>query len=302
MGQPTFVLNDPLTGEAFIQVRYRPHQAAADVVALAPSLSEHTRAAEAWSRLLDGACIEAAGQGIRRVFANLSALGEEVDVFQQAGFTAYAGEDIYRRLPGHGSPSGAAPAPAMSLRPQQAEDWPALQRLCVAIVPQRVRQAEGGIGLPNSWEKHCWRYVLPAGEGGDLHGALTVCAGGQVHWLRVLLHPDACNLASNVVGWGLATLAQQPAKAVYCTVRQYENGVREALEQAGFEPFTSRTSMVKYTLAGIKGHVQDVVPALKGSAEPIPPAYRINGELDLTSYDGQLAVDISNDNAVASKL
>jgi hypothetical protein len=118
----------------------------------------------------------------------------------------------------------------------------------------------------------------------------------------VLLHPDACNLASNVVGWGLATLAQQPAKAVYCTVRQYENGVREALEQAGFEPFTSRTSMVKYTLAGIKGHVQDVVPALKGSAEPIPPAYRINGELDLTSYDGQLAVDISNDNAVASKL
>ena len=31
MGRPTYVLYDPHDGEAFVQVHYRPHQAAADV-------------------------------------------------------------------------------------------------------------------------------------------------------------------------------------------------------------------------------------------------------------------------------
>ena len=59
MGQPTYVLRDAHDGEAFVQVRYRPHQAAADVAFLAPSLAKNRRSANAWSRLLDGACVEA---------------------------------------------------------------------------------------------------------------------------------------------------------------------------------------------------------------------------------------------------
>ncbi len=288
MGQPTYVLYDPHDGEAFIQVCYRPHQAAADVVYLAPSLSRDRRAANAWSRLLDGACIEAAGRGIQRVFANLPESGTEVDVFHQAGFTLYAGEEIYRLA--HSRPldqSEEVPA----LRRHRPGDWPLIQRLCVAITPQRVRQAEGGIILAtgSSRGKNHQRYVLP-GEGGDeLMAALSISVGGLAHWLRVLVHPDARGVAEALIHWGLATLADQPARPVYCNVRQYESGVRAALEAAGFEPYATRALTVKHTVAWIKAPAQEMVPTLKGSTEPLPPAYRINGEPEFQTPKGRLA-------------
>ncbi len=292
MGQPTYVLHDPHDGEAFVQVRYRPHQAIADVTCLAPALGDSRRAAPAWSYLLDGAGIEAAAQGIQRIFANLPASGAEVDVFQQAGFTLYAEEEIYHRAPGQPDPvQGTHPV----LRPQRVEDLPALQKLCVAITPQRVRQAEGGIGLTTTSERNCRRFVLYSPEGDDLLAALTLCTGGRVHWLRLLVHPDSRHVAADLVGWGLDTLADQPGKAIYCNVRQYENGTSEALEAAGFRLHGTRSLMVRHTVAWIKTPASEAIPAMKARAEAVPPAYRINGEPDLSSPDGRLAAETRSD-------
>jgi hypothetical protein len=294
MGQPTYVWYESQDGEAFIQVRYRPHQAAADVAYLAPSLAEDRRMTSAWSRLLDGACIEAAGQGIQRVFANLPESDAEVDVFNQTGFMPYAREDIYRLVqPQAGRRAGESLSPRLS----RAQDWPALQKLCVAITPQRVRQAEGGIAVAIGRERNCRRYVLPGGDSDDLVASLSVCTGTLAHWLRVLIHPDArhvpgnetTDLAENLICWGLATVNARGTKPVYCNVRQYETGVQQGLEAVGFELYATRTLMVKHTLAWTKTPAQELVPALKSSAELVPPAYHINGEAELQASDGRLA-------------
>ena len=288
MGQPTYVLHDPHDGEAFIQVRYRPHQAAADVTCLAPALEDKPSAASAWSHLLDGAGIEAAGQGIQRVFASLPASGAEVEVFQQAGFTLYAEEDIFRREPGSIAPiKDALPG----LRPQRVEDLPALQKLCVAIMPQRVRQTEGGIGLTASSERHCRRYVLATPKGDELTAALSICTGGKVQWLRLLVHPDRRDLAAGLITWGLSSLSDQPVKPIYCNVRQYENGLREALAAAGFQPHGTRALMVRHTVAWIKTPAPDAIATLTSRAEAVPPAYRINGGPELSSPDSRLAAE-----------
>jgi hypothetical protein len=286
MGQPTFVLSDLHDGEGFIQIRYRPHQAAADVVFLSPLLGDGQRAVRIWAQLLDGACIEAAGRGIQRVFANLPESGEEVDVFQQTGFTLYAGEDVYRleqtdtvRLEGE----------LLSPRPQRPEDWPAIQKLCVAVTPQRVRQAEGGIAVTTDRERNCQRYVLPGSDGEDLMAALSICGSGGPYWLRVLVHPDARDVVEGLIRWVLTELARLSAKPVYCNVRQYESGVRMALGAAGFEPYATRALMVKHTMALGKAQAQELAPALKSSAEALPPAYRINGEPELQAPNGRLA-------------
>jgi hypothetical protein len=292
MGQPTYVHTDPHDGDAFIQMRYRPHQAAADIAFLAPTLEENGRAVRSWSRLLDGACIEAAGKGIQRVFANLPASGAEVDTFHQSGFTLYASEDIYCK-PAHKQAETTKPLP--HLRPQQAEDLPAIQRLCVAITPQRVRQAEGGVSLTPGWEQDCDRYVVPGDGNNDLVAALALCTGAQVHWLRLTLHPDARHLAEPLVGWGLAELHSRSPRTVFCNIRQYESGVHQALEAIEFEPFASRSLMVKHTVAWIKAPVQEAVAAIKSSAEPVPPAYRLNGEPELAGPDSRLAAETSND-------
>jgi len=286
MGQPTYVLYDPHEGEAFVQVRYRPHQAAADVTYLAPTLGGDGRAAKAWTQLLDGACVESAGRGIQRVFANLAEASAESDIFHQAGFTPYAREDVYclDTLPAEASRGGK-----LALRPQQPEDWPAIQKLCVSVTPQRVRQLEGGIALSMGLEKNCQRFVLTGESGEDLAAVVSYCIGGQGHWLRLLVHPDADHLAGDLVRWSVGRLAGYPPRPVYCTVRQYEGGMRAALAAVGFELCDTRVLMVKHTVAWVKTPIQELVPALKGSAEPVPPAYRINGEAELQPSNGRLA-------------
>jgi hypothetical protein len=289
MGQPTQVLYDPHDGEAFMQVSYRAHQAAADVVYVAPALEEGRRTPNAWFRLLDGACVEAATRGIQRVFANLPESGAEVDVFHQAGFSLYASEDVYVLA---GATLAQRGAEGIGLRPQRPEDWPALQRLCVAVTPQRVRQAEGGIAAAIDRGGNYQRYVHPAKDGDDYLAALTLSVGTLAHWLRVLVHPDAqAAIIDGMVQSGLAILDTYPPKAVYCNVRKYEGGVRGALEGAGFNLYDTRALMVKHTVAWIKAPVQDLVPALKGSAEPVPPVYHVSSEPDFQLSNGRLAAE-----------
>jgi hypothetical protein len=231
---------------------------------------------------LDGAGIEAAGRGIQRMFANLPPPGSVADLFQQSGFTFYAHEDIYRLAPAADAGQGhdADDPPDLSgLRPQRAEDWPALQKLFVAITPQRIRQAEGGIGVSLGAE-NCLRYILPSNNGEEARATVSLCPRRTAHWLRLVIHPDAQNVATDLVRWAVRALASQPGRPVYCNVRQYEGGVRAALEGAGFDLYVTRTLAVKHTLAWSKTPVPELLPGLKSSPEALPPAYHINGESD----------------------
>lgn len=288
MGQPTFVMYDAHDGEAFVQIRYRPRQTAADVAYLAPTVDDRGRASGAWSSLLDSACVEAAGQGIQRVFANLPESGTEIDVFQQAGFALYAGEDIYRL---DVSRRAQRPESGLPVRGRLPEDWPSLQRLCVAITPQRVRQAEGGITVAPEMGGKCRWYVLPGLNGDDLAAAVSICAGGPAHWLRVLVHPDARDSAGPLVEWGISSLTDQAHKHVYCSVRRYESGLQEPLLRLGFEPWEGRALVVRHTVAWAKSPTQELVPVLSKGVEPVPPAFRINGEPELGAPNGRLAAE-----------
>jgi hypothetical protein len=294
MGQPTYVLYDPHDGEAFVQLRYRPHQAAADVTYLAPSLSEGRIVVDSWSRLLDGAGIEAASQGIQRMFGSVPDSDSWIDTFHQVGFTPYAREDIYYLSQVQSDHQATIP---LALRGQRAEDWPAIQKLCVAITPQRVRQSEGGIYTAIGREKNCRRYVLASQDSEDLLASLCICVGSLGHWLRLLIHPDAqqgadsgtADLAEALIRWALGKLERHPVKKVYCNVRHYESGVRNALESIGFTPYMTRSLMVKHTVAWVKSPLQELAPALKGGVEAVPPAYHINGDPEYQASNGRLA-------------
>jgi hypothetical protein len=133
--------------------------------------------------------------------------------------------------------------------------------------------------------------------GDDLVAVLTICSGKLAHGLRLLVHPEAKRMvdedsadpAEAVLHWGLARLGNQPPKPVYCHVRQYESGIRNGLDIVGFEPYATRSLMVKHTVAWIKTPIQELVPNLKSSAEPVPPTYRINGEPELKRSEGKVA-------------
>jgi hypothetical protein len=107
-----------------------------------------------------------------------------------------------------------------------------------------------------------------------------MCTGKHGHWMRLLIHPNERDLAGGLVHWMLSMIGEQVGIPVYCSVRQYEGGVRTELEAAGFEPFASRVLLVKHTLAWSKTAAFELAPALQGGAEVAPPAYQINGESD----------------------
>jgi hypothetical protein len=285
MGRPTYVLTDLYDGDGFVQVRFRPHQAAADVSFLAPALEAGRDASNLWFRLLDGASVELAGRGIQRVFANLSESGAEADLFYQSGFTLYAGEEVFRLAQ---RPELGDREEIPELRLQRPADWPSIQRLFVAVTPQRVRQSEGGIRIAAGMERNCQHYVLPGENRGDLAAVLSIYTGGQACFLRLVVHPEARDVADGLVRGGLAIMDRCPAKPVFCGVRQYEGGVRAALLAAGFEHYASRALMVKHTLAWSKTPVPELGPALKATAEIVPPAYHLNGEPEFQVSEGRL--------------
>lgn len=275
MGQPAFVLYDPHDGEAFLQVEYRPMQAAADISYMAPALTENQRAANAWAALLEGTSVEMAERGIQRLFASLPEGGAEVDPFFQAGFAPYAGEQLFRLDRPASLPAGDLEG---LIRAQRLEDLPALQRLSAAVIPQRVRQAEGGIWLAPDKGSNYRRYVVPGEQCDEMAGMLTIASGGSGHWMRVLVHPGVRHLAKSLITWGLAHVAAQPARPVIVSVRTYEGGIAPALEEIGFELQGERVLLVKHTAAWVKSAVQELVPALTGGARPVPPTYRMTGE------------------------
>jgi hypothetical protein len=292
MGQPAYVLSDPHDGEAFIQVEYRPHQAAADVRYLAPALASAAHVASAWSAMLEGLSLEMAQRGIEHLFAALPDSGSEVEAFYQAGFAPYAGEEILWLLQPPARPSRALSG---MIRPLRLNDLPALQKLCAAVIPPRVRQAEGGISPVADMGGNCQRYVLPGEHGDELAGMLTLFSGGSGHWMRVVVHPEARHLAGELIDFGLSTLAAQPPRPVLVNVRKYEGGVRAQLEAVGFELKAERVLLVKQTVAWIRSPVPDLAPALTGGARPVPPTYQIASESEGLPSNGWRRKSVDHD-------
>jgi len=259
--------------QGLAQVRQRRGRPEADVVYLAPSFSTTDEAPTIWYRLLTHLCAKAGERGIQRLFAHLAEDGEEIETFQQVGFSPYTREDIFhlKSIPG-----AHRRLDRVGMRPQQAVDAWALQRLYASVAPRLVQQAES-LG-ERGWERSSVDWPLRArSEGyvlednGEIVSYLLFSDGRIGHWMRILLHPQAYDRADEVIQHGLAFLSHYPPCPVYCSVREYEGGLRTPLQDWGFEPFGSQAILVKHTTVRIKEPARKLVPALDKRAEAATP-------------------------------
>ena len=256
----------------FVQIRMRRPGSEADVIYLTPSLSVAQEATAIWGHLLENLCFEAGKQGVQRIFARPPEDGPEVEVFQQAGFSIYAREDIFRleRVPNE------LPQPEdRTMRPQQAVDSWRLQELYATVAPRLVQQTES---LASKWETTPGSWLSPAKrEGyvledkGKILGYVQIREGQVGHWLEMLLHPEAYDLAEELVTQALALLARFPLLPIYCCLRRYQGGLTAVLEAKGFQLFASRCVMVKHTTVRIKEPALKLVPALEKGAGAATP-------------------------------
>lgn len=277
--------------QGLAQMQQRRGRPEADVIYLAPSLRQPFDEAQdtafstaegapaVWYRLLNHLCTRAGELGIQRLFACLAEDGQEIETFQQVGFSQYTREDIFRL---NGLSESHQRLDGVNMRPQQAVDAWALQRLYANVAPRLVRQAES-LG-ERGWERSSVDWPLRARSEGyileDNEEILSylLFSGGRIgHWMRILLHPQAYDRADEVIQHGLAFLSHYPPCPIYCSVREYEGGLRAPLQDWGFEPFGSQAILVKHTTVRIKEPARKLVPALDKRAEVATPTLsRIN--------------------------
>jgi len=266
--------------EGFVQMRERRACPEADVLFIAPALDGDADA-EVWHHLLVHLCRQAGGRGIERLFARLPQEGEEARLFNRVGFNTYTREDIFR-LDG-GRLTRVDPSPDADIRTWRPEDGIALHQLYAAVAPRQVQQAEnvtarGHLCPPEIWPISHDRQGYVLVRGGGVFGCLTVRPGRMGHWLFVLLHPQAYDHADDLLAHGLAALRDVPSLPIYCSVREYQGGLRAVLEDVGFSPFASRSLMVKHTTVRVTDPVRKLVAALDKRAEATTPTVSpVNG-------------------------
>ncbi len=237
---------DATDKRGFIQVLTCPERQEWQVIHLAPCPEgEDPTSGEGWAGPLNDLCGLAGAHGILRVRAGVVEGSASEAAFRQAGFAAYAHEDVYRLCePGRRTESGGG------LRGLAAVDaWPLLQ-LIGQVVPPAVQHAEGlAISSPDVpvlarlGANHEQGYVLE--RGADLGAYVGLSRGAQGVWARILLHPDARGQAADVVGQAIA--AAVPVRTLYWAVRDYQAGLRGLLEGLGFESIGVQVWLVKHT-------------------------------------------------------
>jgi hypothetical protein len=265
----------------FAQIEQRRERPEANVIYLAPSLSETNNAQTTLYHLLRYLCIQASERGTQRLFASIAEGSQEIEVFRQVGFSVYTREDIFRLETSAVKDSKRGPdAPdhvsGVVVRRRHSRDNWALQRLYAAITPRLVQQAEGltprewGPG-PNHWFDWTRKeeYVLENSQG-ESRGYLQISEGSIGHWLKLALHPHLYRAGKELLDYGLSLLLTYPPLPIHCSVREYEGGMSALLEAQGFKAFERRAIMVKHTSVRVREPDLKLAPILEKRAEVTP--------------------------------
>ena len=272
IGADTIILYPPARrGRAlgFVQIRSRARRPEADITFICPGLDFHEDAVSIWYRLLAECTQHVGNQGGLRLFCQVTGGDGAEEVFRQAGFSAYAHEDIYRLAE---RPPELVKSPLLR-RQRSRDDWNVL-RLYTQTTPRPVQIAEG-MSSPEGhtskmrdwWDQaHGSGYVLPLGN--DIAGAVRIQRGKSAYWLRMWLNPQTHEYGPMLVNGALSLLWAAPRRPMYTSVREYQSGLRAPLEDMGFRFWRTTSLLVKHTTARVKEPLMKLVPALEKRAEP----------------------------------
>lgn len=215
------------------------------LLALGSFMRDEADAVLAWERLIERACLRAAGAGKMRVLARPEEGSEGAGALRRLGFTAVTGEEVYAR------PLDATRRPRQpGFEPLQRDDVWDVWKLYSRTEPLPVQRAEGL--SPASWWRGRRARRRPRGEfilraGGDVvvHQELLFGPGGAA----VALHyePEHRDAVEPALEHALAISAERGARVVYCTAREHQADMRGPLEALGFGLVRVQTRLVLYT-------------------------------------------------------
>lgn len=232
---------------------------------------EHPMAAEVRYQLLQAAVAEGAQRHVARFHAACSAAAENLELFSQAGFLAYAEEEILYRAPergANGAPSGRAGIDdAYHLVAAQPSNAWHLFQLWSEVTPAAVARTDGYTAA--DWETADREAVVPRssltpllrfaevrswllpGERGAAAFAQHGLSRRGPHYLRLLT--GRATDPGLLLGAALqAAGAAARGAGILTPVRTYEAPTKSAAVEAGFEPVGRVTVLVRDVRAAVR--------------------------------------------------
>jgi hypothetical protein len=223
--------------------------------------------------LLEASC-QAAGQyGTMRMFARLPEGAALLDTLSSLSFRPYADETVWAKLSLNDQPAVNSNFPPRPLR--RRDSW-AVYQLYLTLTPERVQHSEGYSSRRwqanksrIAWGGNIRRFVWDDGRG--VRAYLQMISGPRGHEMKVMSLAASSNdheLTGAVVDYALGLLHGRGERApLYCTVRDYQSGLSEALEGRGFRPMLRQKALVKHLAA----FVRQAAPALRPTwSNPLP--------------------------------
>jgi hypothetical protein len=278
MGAETYVLyanGRKQRALGVVQARLRKNRPEADITFIAPALDADPDAVTIWYRLLAEATRGLGDLGTQRIYAQVPSGNGAENVFHQAGFSTFTREDIFRLTPER--VAGITMPPTVTLRRMRKRDAWNVLRLYSALTPRNVQHAEamlttdGARGSLNDWWENTNGTSYLFERDGALKGIVRVARGRLASWVRLHLAPDAPSYADQMVAEMIALVSKTRRRPIYVGVRDYEGGIRPALEACGFDWQMQRSHMVKHTTVRVREAVPWLAPVLE---TPKIPAIR----------------------------
>jgi len=255
----TYVMLETRNGQTlkgFIQIKKDWERDGTQVVFLSPAPAYEDNAYLIWPGLLEYASLRLADLGVKRIFANVP-VGQE-EPFRRAGFTVYAREDLYllEELPPD------LPEPK-GWRPVESKDKWSVQRLYRLITPPPVQQMENRTTFADKSESVFSRFTARSKEWviqgqGEIKAYCRFSKSGKFTSLRFTVHPESISEADGLIGSALALANLRWPPPYAAKVRNYEGGIRGALERWGFRLHQSYSLMVRHTLALNEQRIENV--------------------------------------------
>lgn len=266
-GSATYIL--PGRGvRGFIQLQKHSERPEAELLFIAPALSERPEVIEAWHALLKHSAQATRQYGVQRLYAALPEGQEMLEILLTSGFRYYTREEIWR-LESSRQMQNSASLEEMTLRPcRKADDW-ALQCLYAANTPQPVQKAEGRVAgeetsqLPQSDGEQV--FVLE--QKAEVVGAVRLCTANSATWLSLQGRTQDTETMAILLNHALHVLAGEVDLPVYAAVREYQSGLHSVLGDSQFKRYATWNRLVKHNVAWERVAVKKAVSALEVSTE-----------------------------------
>lgn len=225
--------------QAVGQFRYKPEDALAHIVYVAPELDIYTRDDTVWLNVLDMMAREAGRVGAQALVGEIEEQDPLFETMRAAGYAVYARQEVWRR-DALNYPSYHRP---LKLTRATEEDSGRLSGLFMSTVPRLVQQyALSDLDLPH----------LIYEVDGQIAASIAFSEGRHGIYMVPYIRADYFSDAAAIVESALRALPRAGKLPVYLCVRRYQEWLSEALEGLHFTQQSQQAVMVKHIAAWVR--------------------------------------------------